>query len=70
MDSIVLVVALVIFAGVAIAVYEHRKKTTLLKHDFNQSTQKQTETNRELERSRQGMSEAHIRSGLHDNFHQ
>jgi hypothetical protein len=41
-----------------------------LKHDFNQSTQKQTETNRELERSRQGMSEAHIRSGLHDNFHQ
>jgi hypothetical protein len=70
MDSIVLVVALVIFAGVAIAVYEYRKKTTLLKHDFNQSTQKQTETNRELERSRQGMSEAHIRSGLHDNFHQ
>lgn len=70
MDIIGVIVALVLIAGVAIAIYERRKKTTLLKHDFNQANNEQTEADRELERSRQGMREAHIRSGLHNSFHQ
>lgn len=70
MEIIFGIVVFILVAGVIIALYEHRKKTTLLKHDFNQATNEQTESDRELERSRQGMREAHIRSGLHNSFHQ
>ena len=69
METLYVILGSVLIAGIAIMIYEHRKKITLLKHDLKLADE-QTEVSNELERSRQGMREAHIRSGLHNSSHQ
>ena len=51
MEILYAILAVCVFAGVALAIYEHRKKDMLLKHDFNLEGHEQTEAHRESERS-------------------
>lgn len=51
MDILLTILALVIAAGAAIAIYEWKHKKTLLKHDLNLANAEQSETDREIERA-------------------
>lgn len=51
MDVLFIGIGLIIVGAIALAIYEHRKKVTLLKHDFNLEGSEQTEAQREVERA-------------------
>ncbi len=54
------IVVLPVCTGIGIAIYEHRKKTVLLKHDFNQRAKGSTEADRDITRARRDHFENHI----------
>ena len=51
MEVLFIVVGLIITVGVLVAIYEHRKKVTLMKHDFNLDDGAPTEISRDMERA-------------------
>lgn len=61
MEIVLVLLGLPLVIGLVIAVLEHRKKTTFLKHDLNLRGPS-TEADREAERAVQAIHEAHQRS--------
>ena len=51
MEILFIVLGLIVVGGAGLAIYEHRKKVTLLKHDLNLDGREQTEASRDMDRA-------------------